>query len=62
MKLNRTDKHIFLKCAEELTELSLEILHAVNKPSKEHVGKIFDEISDVEKYISLVRESLSGKR
>lgn len=62
MKLNRTDKHIFLKCAEELTELSLEILHAVNKPSKENVGKIFDEISDVEKYISLVRESLSGKR
>ena len=62
MKLNRTDKHIFLKCAEELTELSLEILHAVNKPSKENVGKIFDEISDVEKYISLVRESLSEKR
>ena len=51
-----------MKCIEELTELSLEILHAVNKPSKENVGKIFDEISDVEKYISLVRESLSGKR
>ena len=62
MKLNRTDKHIFLKCAEELTELSLEILHAVNKPSKENVRKIIDENSDVEKYISLVRESLSGKR
>jgi len=62
MKLNRTDKHIFLKCAEELTELSLEILHAVNKPNKENVGKIFDEIIDVEKYISLVKESLSGKR
>jgi len=61
MKLNRTHKHIFLKCAEELTELSLELLHAVNKPSKENVGKIFDEISDVEKYISLVKDVLNEK-
>lgn len=56
MKLNRKDKHIFLKCAEELTELSLELLHAVNKPSKENLGKIFDEIKDVEKYLDFVKK------
>ena len=61
MKLKRTDKHIFLKCSEELIELSLELLHAVNKPSKENVGKIRDEIGDVEKYISLVKDCLDGK-
>jgi len=61
MKLKRTDRHIFLKCSEELIELSLELLHAVNKPSKENSGKIRDEIGDVEKYISLVKDCLDGK-
>ena len=45
-----------MKCIEELTELSLELLHAVNKPNKENLGKICDEIKDVEKYINLVKE------
>ena len=31
------------------------------KVSKENVGKIFDEISDVEKYISLVKDVLNEK-
>ena len=61
MKLKRTDRHICLKCSEELIELSLELLHAVNKPSKENAGKIRDEIGDVEKYISLVKDCLDGK-
>lgn len=56
MKLNEGDKHIFLKCAEELNELSLELLHAVNKPSKENIGKICDEIKDVEKYLKLLKK------
>lgn len=55
MKLSRKNKHNFLKCIEELTELSLELLHAVNKPSKENLGKIFDEIKDVEKYVKYVK-------
>ena len=56
MKLSRESKRHFMKCVEELTELSLEILHAVNKPNKENVGKICDEIKDVEKYLKLVKE------
>lgn len=61
MKLKRSDKHIFLKCAEELTELSLELLHAVNKPSKENLGKICDEIKDVERYLAFIKEYGNGK-
>ena len=55
MKLSRESKRHFMKCVEELTELSLEILHAVNKPNKENAGKICDEIKDVEKYLKLVK-------
>ena len=61
MKLDRKSKHNFMKCIEELTELSLELLHAVNKPSKENMGKICDEIKDVEKYLSSVKEHCNGK-
>lgn len=56
MKLSRQSKRSFMKCVEELTELSLEILHAVNKPNKENMGKICDEIKDVEKYLKLLKE------
>ena len=56
MKLSRESRRYFMKWAEELTELSLEILHAVNKPNKENMGKICDEIKDVEKYLKLVKE------
>jgi NTP pyrophosphatase (non-canonical NTP hydrolase) len=55
MKLNEKDKHNFMKCIEELTELSLELLHAVNKPNKENMGKICDEIKDVEKYLNQIK-------
>ena len=58
MKLSTTNKRIFLKCCEELNELSLELIHAVNKSSKNNQGKIKDEISDVEKYINLVKKFL----
>ena len=56
MKLSRTSRRHVMKCIEELTELSLELLHAVNKPNKENLGKICDDIKDVEKYINLVKE------
>jgi len=51
MKLNEEERHIFLKCAEELNELTVELLHAVNKPNKKNWGKISDELEDVRKWI-----------
>lgn len=59
MKLTETKKHIFLKCAEELNELSVELLQAVNKPNKNNMGKICDEIKDVEKYIEIIKQFCS---
>jgi hypothetical protein len=56
MKLNVDQKRIFLKCAEELNELSVELLQSVNKENKNNWGKIFEEIKDVEKYIKLLKE------
>lgn len=55
MKLNQKEKHIFLKCAEELNELSVELLQSVNKESKNNWGKIFDEVEDIEKYIKILK-------
>ena len=54
MKLENKDKHIFLKCVEELNELAVELIQSVNKETKNNWGKIFDEIEDVEKYIKLL--------
>ncbi len=56
MKLNVDQKRIFLKCAEELNELSVELLQSVNKENKNNWRKIFEEIKDVEKYIKLLKE------
>ena len=47
MKLNAKEKRIFLKCAEELNELSVEILQAVNKPTKGNWSAIVEEMADV---------------
>ena len=55
MKLSTSNKRMFLKCAEELNELSLEIIHAVNKTNKNNHGKIKDEMTDVEKYLDLLK-------
>lgn len=57
MKLNRKEKHLFLKCVEELNELSVELLHAVNKADKNNWGKICDEIMDVEHWLVKVKEA-----
>tara|TARA_R100000808_G_scaffold24647_2_gene57359 strand:+ start:2685 stop:2870 length:186 start_codon:yes stop_codon:yes gene_type:complete len=56
MKLSDEEKHIFLKCAEELNELAVELLHAVNKPHKKNWGKIFDELEDAKKWIKELME------
>ncbi len=56
MKFSRSDRRNVMKCIEELSELSVELLHAVNKPNKENMGKICDEIKDVEKYINLIKK------
>ena len=55
MKLSDQDKFIFLKCAEELAELSVELLHAVNKPRKNNYKKILLEIEDVEKHLKEIK-------
>ena len=55
MKLDDKQKHIFLKCTEELNELAVELIQSVNKENKNNWGKIFDEIEDVEKYIKLLK-------
>ena len=56
MKLKRSDRFVFLKLAEELNELSVELLQAVNKTDKNNWGKICDEISDVENYINKIKK------
>jgi len=60
MKLKAKDKHIFLKCAEELNELSVEILQAVNKPTKGNWSAIVEEMTDVQHWLEKVKEI--GKR
>lgn len=61
MKLNDRERHIFLKCAEELNELAVELLQAVNKPNKNNWGKIFDELEDAKKWIKDLMDIKSNK-
>lgn len=58
MNLNNKEKHAFLKCAEELSELSTEILQAVNKKNKQNFSKINSEIKDVELRFCQIKETL----
>ena len=44
-----------MKCAEELAELSVELLQTLNKPRKNNHKKILSEIEDVEKYIKEIK-------
>ena len=55
MKLKSKDKHTFLKGAEELNELAVELLQAVNKQKKIEWGKIVGEIADVEKWLDKIK-------
>ncbi len=60
MKLKKKEQHIFLKLAEELSELSTEVLKAVNKPHKMNIVEIQDEIIDVLERIDDVKEVLDN--
>ena len=60
MKLTDKDKHTFLKLAEELNEASVEILQAVNKPTKGNWSGIVEEMADVEQWWKKVKKI--GKR
>ena len=60
MKLKKKEQHSFLKLAEELSELSTELLKAVNKPWKLNMGEIQDEIIDVLERIDDVKEILDN--
>jgi len=61
MKLTNEESKVFKKPIEELTELSLELIHALNKVKKENTKEILEEISDVKKYINLL-ENLINER
>lgn len=60
MKLTSKDKRTFLKLAEELNEVSVEILQAVNKPNKGNWGAIVEEMADVQHWWEQVKKI--GKR
>ena len=55
MKLSEQEKLTFVKCAEELAELPVELLQAVNKIGKNNPKKIFLEIEDCAMYIKQVK-------
>tara|TARA_R110001592_G_scaffold43124_1_gene140088 strand:- start:165 stop:497 length:333 start_codon:yes stop_codon:yes gene_type:complete len=46
--LNKSEKKIHLKCAEELNELASRLLQQVNKPDKDYSSKIREEVLDVQ--------------
>ena len=58
MKLSAEQERFFMKCIEEMHELSLELIHAINKPNKENLKKIYQEIKDVYKYLDCLQEEL----
>jgi len=49
---------IYLKTAEELSELVTRLLQNVNK-KKDYTDKIYEEIEDIEKQIKLLKIELS---
>ena len=58
MKLSEQDRFHFMKCVEELAELSVELIQAINKPRKKNDKKILLEIEDVEKHLKEVKRIL----
>jgi hypothetical protein len=56
MKLNSIQKSAILKCIEEMSELSLELIHALNKPKKNNRRKIILEVKDVEVCLEKIKQ------
>ena len=50
-------KKIYLKCSEELLELSTCLIQDLNK-SKDHTTQIINEIKDVEKQLKKLKQIL----
>jgi hypothetical protein len=57
----RECKEILYKLAEELCELSVEVLHLANK-DKQNIKRVYSEIEDVEKQIGRLREYMFAHR
>jgi len=55
--MNKIDR-VYLKCAEELSELVTRILQNLNK-KKDYTDEIHEEINDIEKQIKLLKIELS---
>jgi len=62
MKLSESDLKIFLKAIEEISELSLELIHAVNKPKKRNLKSIEEEMLDVEMAFKPLKNIIKNKK
>lgn len=58
MILNKKQKKVFLKCAEELNELATKLLQEVNKKDKCRYNDIVLESQDVDKRLSELKHIL----
>ena len=61
MNLNKRQKKIFLKCAEELNELSTKLLQEVNKKDKCRYNDIVLESKDVDSSLISLKNVLRIK-
>ena len=58
MNLNKKQKKIFLKCAEELNELATKLLQEVNKKDKCRYNDIVLESQDVDARFATLKNVL----
>jgi hypothetical protein len=58
--MTKEERRAFLKCAEELSELSVELLQSVNKEREVGNKRILKEIKDVEQWLRRVRKINEG--
>lgn len=61
MNLNKKQKKIFLKCAEELNELATKLLQEVNKKDKCRYNDIVLESQDVDTRLATLKDVLRIK-
>lgn len=60
MNLSKDQERVFLKCAEELTELATVLLQEVNKDKCKY-NKIIEEKLDVEKQLNKLSQILNTR-
>ena len=58
MKLNDQDIFTFIKCTEELAELSALLIHQVCNPDKKLTKRITEEVGDVLYWVWAIGERL----